>query len=167
MYRLLIVVVFAFFVTACAGAIEEASERIAGAGSGGEADFEIEDGQVSVSFDNDDTAFQSGSDVEFPDELTFPHLDGGRVTTRLTQGSYVSAALQYPIGRYDEIVTLYGDFVAADSREWSESESVVDMGGLPMRNMTWIAGSSAIIVNDCMSLEGELELACVSLNESS
>lgn len=166
MQRLLSIVVLAIAVAGCSGAVEELSERAAES-AGGDAEVDFSDGSVAVSFEDGDLSFEAGSGVEVPDGLTFPFPDGGNVTTAASDGSYVSIAVQYPIDRYDEIVAYYESWIDGTGGDWSESRSTTDMGDVDVRNATWISGASAIIVNDCISIDtGEFDLVCVTLNES-
>lgn len=171
MRKLLLIAAAMVLVSACGGAAEELAERVVEAG-GGEAEINIEDDSVSVSFESEDLSFQSGSNVELPDGLTFPIPDGGNVTTAGVQGSYVAVAVQFPKDRFDSVASYYDDWTSGDARDWQRSESTSAMGDDTIRNVTWNAGASLISVNDCIStataMDGgsAFDAACLTVNES-
>lgn len=165
MLRSSLLVGLVLFAAACGGVAEEAAERIAEAG-GGDAEVDFTDDGVELSFDNGDQSLVAGANVAIPDGLSFPYPDGGNPTTALVDDSYFAVAIQYPIERYDEVATFFADWIERHDGEWQHSESTTDFDGTPIRNNTWVAGASAIIVNDCSNLDGEIALVCVTLNES-
>ena len=162
-----LLIMTAFVVAACGGAIqEELIERAAEAGGAADVEIDISDDTVSISVETEEGSFAIGSDLDLPDGLTFPLPSGGEVTQAGTDASYVFAAVQYPKDRYDEIVTFYQDWISADDREWNLIESTTEISGNTIRGAHWNSGASAISVNDCVTLSGEFDAVCVVLNQS-
>lgn len=166
-----LLVAVALLATACGGVAEEAAERMIEASGEGDVEIDLDDGSVSLSFDDGERSIVSGSNVDLPDELTFPVPEGGNVTTAATQGSYVAVAIQYPVDRFDELVAFFDGWTGDHERDWRRSESTVDIGGATVRNVTWNAGAALISVNDCISLAAvqesrdDFDAACLTMNE--
>ena len=162
-----VVVVVVLVAEGCGGAGgEELIEQLAEASGADDVEVDISDDGSSISVDTDEGTFAIGSGVDVPDGLTYPLPDGGDVTTAGSDGSYVFAAVQYPIDRYDEIVDLYTEWTSADDGEWELIESTTEISGDIIRSAQWVSGPSAIVVNDCASLSGEFDAVCVTLNQS-
>lgn len=161
----------ASLVTACASvaerAIEEAAEKAAESGGGGDVEIDLSEDGASVRAEGEDFSVEMGSGAGLPDGLAIPVPDGGAVTTSGNQGSYLFVAIQYPLSRFDEIVDFYGDWTSGDAEDWQRAESTFSSEDVTYRHVQWLSGPSTIAVDDCITLDDDTPMAvCVTVNQS-
>ena len=146
MKSLIAFVVLALIVVGCGNAAEEIAERAAEAGSGGDADVELDldddgGGQIVIETDDGTQTVDLGAD-ELPDGLETPFLDGYEVvsTTKLAQGEDVAitATVNYPGRDIDEFVAFYDDYFSG-----VDGISRTDNTLEGARQVFWIAQNAA------------------------
>ncbi len=127
MRRYLIVMVSAsvLLVSACSSIAETAVEQLAEGQEGVENVAIDDDGKITVEFEDEEGGGSfviGGGDV--PDGLPMPVPDGGNVMSSIEQGNTYSVMVMYPADRYDEILTLYADWVSGqDTTTLNETKS--------------------------------------------
>jgi hypothetical protein len=85
---------------------EEVIENAIESESGGDVDIDVDDGSVSVT-GADGESIAVGEGASIPEAITLPVPDGGSVVFAMTVGEGASATVQYPAGRFDELVAAY------------------------------------------------------------
>lgn len=170
MNKLVALLAAALMLAACGNAAEEIAERAVEAGADGDVDveFDVDDegeGEIVIQTEDGTQTVDLGAS-ELPDGLRTPFPDGYEVisTTVLEQseGSAITALVNYPGGDIDEIVSYFDDYFGG-----AEGISRTDNTLESARQVIWIAPdavqSVTVIERDG---EGYVEVTVFELTES-
>jgi len=121
------------FVAACSSVSETAIEQLVESGEG-ISNVAIDDGEITIEFDESEgggSLVLGGGDI--PSGLPMPVPDDGRVISSIEQGGTFAVVLQYPVGRYEEILSVYEDWVTGQA-----TETLTETGSTNPRSDGWI-----------------------------
>lgn len=160
----------ALILTACQSVSESIAENLTEKALEGVegvegVDIDTDSGQISVETEDGKVTIGGG---EMPDDFMIPAPDGYKVTSVFTNDESAAVSLAYDGGNFDQIVTFYDDWTAAQPENWEKSSSSISTDEGTLNNASWAPESGGGFItasNLCIVFDESIDPEnCVSVN---